>query len=479
MGSEWQKTTLGQIANESDGVVDGPFGSNLPASCYVPSGNPVIRGSNLSLGSTRFKSEEFVYVPDEVFEKLKRSECLPDDILFTKKGTLGQTGIIPRNSRFERFLLSSNQMRLRVNKKVADPNYIYYFVSSERSLEKIKRESEATGVPKINLKYLKSFEINLPPLEEQRRVVSVLGCLDNKIQLNRQTNQTLEQMAQALFKSWFVDFDPVIDNALAAGNPIPPELEQKAAQRAQVRAAAKVSQAKPDAHPHHHASELPQHLRELFPSEFEHTEALGWVPKGWEAGTVGNCFDVTMGQSPPGSTYNENGEGLPFFQGKTDYGFRFPTNRIYCTEPKRVANKSDTLISVRAPVGDVNMALEKCILGRGVAAARHKSGSISYTYYSMKQLEGHFKVFESEGTVFGSINQKDFKALAVIKPCEEVTDIFERLAKSFDEKIEAGTYSINELTKLRDTLLPKLISGELRLPEAETDAPSLTDEASV
>ena len=214
MGSEWPTVTLDDISRVGDhGFVDGPFGSNLPASCYTETGIPVIRGSNLSLGNTRFKGDEFVFVSDETAERLARSICEPLDIIFTKKGTIGQTGLVPEDSH-PRYLLSSNQMKLSVNREIADPLFVYYYVSSARSQAKIIRDSEATGVPKTNLTYFKSFPIPLPPLLEQRIIASHLGTLDDKIELNCRMNETLGSMARPLFKSWFVDFDPVIDLSL-------------------------------------------------------------------------------------------------------------------------------------------------------------------------------------------------------------------------------------------------------------------------
>ena len=107
----------------------------------------------------------------------------------------------------------------------------------------------------------------------------------------------------------------------------------------------------------------------LFPSAFQDSP-IGKIPEGWEVGTIDENFDLTMGQSPPGSTYNEDEKGIPFYQGRRDFGFRYPTRRVYCTAPKRFAKKGDTLVSVRAPVGDINMVEEKCSIGRGVAAIK-------------------------------------------------------------------------------------------------------------
>ncbi|EJL6275115.1 restriction endonuclease subunit S, partial [Vibrio cholerae] len=264
MGSEWSETTLGDIALGTDGAVDGPFGSNLPASAYTENGYPIIRGSNLSVGLDDFKDHEFVYVPEEVFQRLSRSECKAGDIIFTKKGTLGQTGLIRSEHRFDRYLLSSNQMRLRVDPSKAFPEYVYYWVSSQKAINKLIKDSECTGVPKINLAYLKSFPISLPDLGTQKSIVDVLGALNKKITLNRQINQTLEQMAQTLFKSWFVDFDPVIDNALDAGNPIPDELQHRALIRQEQRKAVRQGQAAAEKECEGFKP-LPNDVRQLFP----------------------------------------------------------------------------------------------------------------------------------------------------------------------------------------------------------------------
>jgi type I restriction enzyme S subunit len=162
--SEFLETTLGGIARkDKHGLVDGPFGSNLPASEYTSSGIPVIRGSNLSLGQERFRAKDYVFVSEQIANRIRRSLCHPDDIIFTKKGTLGQTGIVPRTEIYKTFLLSSNQMKLSVDTEIADPLFVYYYVSSPISRERILREAMTTGVPKINLEYLRKFSISLPP----------------------------------------------------------------------------------------------------------------------------------------------------------------------------------------------------------------------------------------------------------------------------------------------------------------------------
>jgi len=204
----------------------------------------------------------------------------------------------------------------------------------------------------------------------------------------------------------------------------------------------------------------------LFPDSFQDSE-LGEIPEGWEIGCVDDEFRLTMGQSPPGQTYNEVGDGVPFYQGRADFTFRFPKRRIYCTAPTRFAKAGDTLISVRAPVGDVNIALEDCAIGRGLAAARHRTESRSYTYLFMRGLVDVFARFEAEGTVFGSISKKDFQAIPCVIPPSTVVRVFERLLSPVDGRIEINERESRTLSALRDALLPKLISGEIRVKDAE------------
>ena len=264
---------------------------------------------------------------------------------------------------------------------------------------------------------------------EQHQIAHLLGTLDDKIELNRQMNETLEAIARAIFKSWFVDFDPV--RAKMEGR-LPTGMDAATAT--------------------------------LFPSAFQDSP-LGKIPEGWEVTTVGEEFNLTMGQSPPGSTYNEEEDGSPFYQGRKDFGSRYPTRRVYCNAPTRFAEKSDTLVSVRAPVGDINMAGEKCCIGRGLAAIRHKTGSRSYTYYAMQFLREDFALYEAEGTVFGAINKTGFQTLSQLRPSDGIIEAFEHLVYPLDQSIENNENQSRTLSQIRDALLPKLLSGEIRTKE--------------
>ena len=185
----------------------------------------------------------------------------------------------------------------------------------------------------------------------------------------------------------------------------------------------------------------------------------------WEIGKLPDEFTFIMGQSPSGSSFNEEKIGVSMFQGNADFNFRFPTNRVYTTEPKRFAEPLDTLISVRAPVGAQNMAKEKCCIGRGVATFRSKINPdwYTYTYYKLNFLMTEIKKFNDEGTVFGSISKSDFEKIEVIIPDNLTVENFEKLAKPVNDKIISNVNQIQTLKNLRDTLLPKLMSGEIRV----------------
>ena len=314
---------------------------------------------------------------------------------------------------------------IRGRPNVTDNDFTYYLTQWEevRSYA-VGQMTGTSGRQRVPVDSLDHLPVTIPPLPEQRAIAGVLGALDDKIELNRRMNRTLEAMARAVFQDWFVDFGPVRAKQEGREPYLPPELWA------------------------------------LFPGRLAPTE-LGESPEGWAVKLLGDCYNLTMGQSPPGNTYNDHGEGLPFFQGSTDFGARFPGNRKYCTAPNRIAEGGDTLVSVRAPVGAVNMAWEKCCIGRGVAALRHKSGSSSFTYYSTWAMQSEFQQYEQTGTVFGSITKKQFEALPVISPTESLVNAFESFTLPLEQRQRANTAESRALAAQRDALLPRLVSGEL------------------
>ena len=303
-----------------------------------------------------------------------------------------------------------------------DTRWAYY----ELQTHDINGLDSGSAIPSTSRSDFYNLQVKLPPLQEQRAIANILGTLDDKIDLNQRMCQTWEEMAQTLFKSWFINFDPV---------------------------RAKTEGSKPA---------LPLHLAELFPERLVETE-LGLVPEGWEIRTLESCFDLTMGQSPPGDTYNEEKDGLPFFQGRADFGFRYPNNRVFCTAPNRMANPDDTLVSVRAPVGDINMAYERCCIGRGVSALRHRSGSPSFTYYASEFLRPQLRQYDNGGTVFGSISKRQLNSLKIIEPPEMLIEAFDVYVVKIDKRIGTAIAENRSLVTTRDLLVPKLLSGVLSI----------------
>lgn len=321
-----------------------------------------------------------------------------------------------------RFWVNNHAHIVRGNNE-ADTRYLLYALLTAD----VTSYLSGSTMPKLTQGNLNRIPILAPCKREQEAIASVLGALDDKIELNRRMNETLEATARAIFKDWFVDFGPT---------------------RAKMEG---------------RAPYLAEDIWSLFPDRLDDDGK----PEGWIETTVGTEFNLTMGQSPPGETYNETGDGLPFFQGRTDFGFRYPVRRKFCSAPTRIARPDDTLVSVRAPVGDLNMAWEECCIGRGVAAVRHKRGGRGYTQYSMQFLQPAIARFEDSGSVFGAINKVQFERLRVISPPPELMDQFEATVQGMDDRIRSNTSETETLATTRDFLLPKLMSGEVRVKDAE------------
>lgn len=289
---------------------------------------------------------------------------------------------------------------------VANQNNDTHFLSYLLSTLKLGRFSGQSAQPGLSAKFLSNLVVKVPDLFTQQEIAGILSSLDAKIETNNKLNEKLEEMAQAIFKSWFVDFEPFKD--------------------------------KP----------------------FYETE-LGMIPEGWEVGSLSDIATITMGQSPCGTSYNENGEGIIFYQGRTEFGFRFPSIRLYTTAPSRFAEVGSTLMSVRAPVGDINMALLRCCIGRGVASIKSNCDCDSYIYYLMKSLKKRFDIYNGEGTVFGSVGRDTLRGMLITIPPSSVISDFEMNISKIDSRIKTNELESQRLASLRDTLLPRLMSGEL------------------
>ena len=201
---------------------------------------------------------------------------------------------------------------------------------------------------------------------------------------------------------------------------------------------------------------LQQQAMALYASMFLDNPALETT-----AGTLKDIADITMGQSPSGSSYNEDGNGEVFYQGRAEFGYRFPTRRLYTTEPKRMAEAGDVLLSVRAPVGDLNVAYERCCIGRGLGAIHGRNGYQSFVLYTMFALRPQLDVYNGEGTVFGSINRNALNDMPIDIPSEEAIAAFEAVVRPMDNMIRSNYEENCRLQELRDSLLPRLMSGEI------------------
>lgn len=427
MAGEWREIRVGDLVRQ--GALSISDGYRVRNEELGPDGVPFVRGGDIGDGWINTDTED--HIKPEFVHRIQAKLTRPGDAAFITKGTVGRAGWLRPEQPSVVFAPQVAYWRV-IDREILDPGFVFYLMRSyafQSALDGVKTHG-AMAADYVSISQQHDFRFQIPGVQTQRAIARILDTLDDKIELNRRMSATLEAMAHALFKSWFVDFDPV--RAKAEGRD----------------------------------PGLPKRLADLFAARIVDSE-LGEIPEGWEVGCVDDEFELTMGQSPPGETYNEIGEGLPFFQGRADFGSRFPTRRVYCTAPTRLARAGDTLISVRAPVGDINMATEDCAIGRGVAAARHRSGSRSYTYQFMRSLEKIFGRFEAEGTVFGSIGKKDFHAIACARPPRALVTAFATMLAPIDNRIDVTDRESRTLANVRDALLPKLVSGELRVQKAE------------
>ena len=287
---------------------------------------------------------------------------------------------------------------MRAKEGVSDPQFIYYLATSPsfRNIA-IKSMVGSSGRQRVQQSVLDELVLNVPPLEEQKKISLVLCALDQKIALNNEINDNLQQQAKSLYEEMFLN--------------------------------------NPDA--------------------------------DMVSGTLSDIATITMGQSPSGSSYNEESVGEIFYQGRAEFGFRFPTRRLFTTEPKRMAEPGDVLLSVRAPVGDLNVAYEKCCIGRGLGAIHSKTGDSSFMLYTMFALKPQLDVFNGEGTVFGSINRDGLSNLPVNIPSAEEIAKFEATVRPMDNLIRTNYEEICRLQSIRDSLLPKLMSGEIDVSDIQ------------
>ncbi|HHF0974456.1 TPA: restriction endonuclease subunit S [Haemophilus influenzae] len=446
--NDWKVITLADCASFQEGYVNPS--KNEPS--YFGGTIKWLRATDLNNGFVYKTSQTLT---EKGFLSAKKSAVLfePDSLAISKSGTIGRIGILKDYMCGNRAVIN-----IKVNENICNPLFIFYTLLNSK--EQIETLAEGSVQKNLYVSALSKVKLLLLDINKQKEIGYILNTLDQKIELNTQINQTLEQIAQALFKSWFVDFDPVRAKIQALSDGLSLEQAELAAMQAisgkTPEELTALSQTQPDRY-----AELAETAK-AFPCEMVEVDGVE-VPKGWELSTIGDCYDVVMGQSPKGETYNENKQGMLFYQGRAEFGWRFPTPRLFTIDPKRIAEQNSILMSVRAPVGDINIALEKCCIGRGLAALQHKSKSLSFGLYQIQSIKPELDLFNGEGTVFGSINQDNLKNIQIINPDEKFIQLFEKYLSSCDSKIMNNEIENNALKEIRDLLLPRLLSGEIQL----------------
>ncbi len=355
-----------------------------------------------------------------------------NDILFVRsngnKELVGRSLFIDKDIQA---LFSGFCIRARIVSDETDPGFCAYFTRTSQFKSAISSHA-GTNINNLNQGILGGVELPRFSLSSQQRVAAVLSALDAKIALNHRINSELEGMAKLLYDYWFVQYDFPLSAAQAAALGMP-------------RLAGKP----------YRSSGGPMVYHEQLKRE---------IPKGWVAKELSEIADIIMGQSPPGNTYNNDQNGVLFFQGSTDFGWRYPSPRQYTTAPTRIAKNGDILLSVRAPVGTLNLAPEECAIGRGLSALRSKSGSSSFLFQVLRNFEQVFARRNGDGTTFGSINRDDLRSLQLAYPsAEDLVGSFDRIVSETDALIFANHQQNQELTTLRDWLLPMLMNGQVTM----------------
>ena len=456
MANEWPTVRIEDIAEK---IAMGPFGSNIKVETFVETGVPVISGAHLR--GVRLEDGDFNFVTDEHAERMKNSNVFRGDVVFTHAGNIGQVAYIPPNSQYERYVISQRQFYLRCDLRKADPAFVSYFFHSSEGQHKLLANASQTGVPSIARpsSYLKTIELSLPPLIEQRAIAHILGTLDDKIELNRKQNETLEAMSRALFKAWFVDFEPV---------------------RAKMEGRWQRGQSLPG---------LPAHLYDLFPDRLVESE-LGEIPEGWEYIPFGSLLESTIGgdwgKDVPEDDHNQVVSiirGTDFPDVSSGGIGKVPTR--YTTTKKlasRQLQAGDIVLEISGgsptqPTGRSIFISESTLerFSNAVVCAsfcrrfqpkNSELGALAFMHLQHLYAVGGTWEYQNQSTGIANFQTTRFlEHEMVVAPSAALLRVFAAQANTLLNKMSSNE-SLS-LAQLRDTLLPKLISGELRVPDAE------------
>ena len=438
--------TLADLAAPvANAIVGGPFGSNLVSKDYVPTGVPVIRGQNMG---NKWVTGNFVFVSPEKASQLAANKARPGDLVFTQRGTLGQVSIVPAGS-YSEYVVSQSQMKITPDPNKADVNFLYYLFKTEEQQKYILNAAIQTGVPHTNLGILRKTPVSLPSVSTQRQIAVVLSAFDDRIDLFHETNVTLEAIAQALFRSWFVDFDPV---------------REKAEGREPEGLDAEVSG--------------------LFPSSFEESQ-LGPMPGGWKVSTLVEHIRAERGLSYKGAGLCSAEEGRPMHNLNSVYeggGYKYPGIKFYKGDFKdrHIVRAGDIIVT------NTEQGHEHRLIGfPAVVPEAYDNGIFSHHLYRLtirsespltRQVLYYLLMSPNvREQVIGCANGSTVNMLKIhgmeiprfVCPPATIARAFEDLTLPLRKQIELNVARAQALMTVRDVLLPKLISGRIRLTEAE------------
>jgi type I restriction enzyme S subunit len=412
-GEQFTDCVVQDVASpERNALVGGPFGSDLISKDYVSSGVPVIRGTNMGHG--RWVAGEFAFVTPAKADSLSANCARPGDLIFTQRGTLGQVALVPSKGS-DRYLISQSQMKLTVDEAKAEALFLYYVFSSAEQQEYIRQNAIQTGVPHTNLGILRNTPLTLPPLAEQKAIAAVLGALDDKIELNRRMNAKLEEMARALFQSWFVDFDPV---------------------RAKLDGREPVG--------------LDPPIAALFPDSFQDSKS-GHIPNGWEVVSLDELASIRGGKQlptedclPVGKFTVFGANGIMGYASKSTHaGFVIAFGRVgaYC--------------------GSVHWSLDSAWINNNASAIV----PLKWPAYVLQAILNIDFNSMRTGSAQPFISNSSIASANVLRPMPEIAEAFCRVIEPLRRQQADNDMQCHTLATLRDTLLPKLLSGELRVEE--------------
>ena len=470
MGSKWEKVRLGDYCIKIGSGATPKGGSSV----YTDTGNTYfIRSQNIY--NDGFNTNGLVFINDEAAFKLKNVEVQENDVLINITGdSVARVCIAPGS--FLPARVNQHVAIIRPKSNEFDSRFLRYFLSSTHQQALLLTLASAGATRHALTKgMIEDLQVPKPPLNIQISIANILEFFDKKIEKNNYQNQTLEKMSQTLFKSWFVDFDPVIDNALDAGNPIPEALQSRAELRQKVRNCA-------DFKP------LPAEIRSLFPSEFEETE-LGWVPKGW---SIVRTEDIALkiGMGPFGSNIKVStfvNAGVPIISGqhlKDPLLIDGDNNFITPEHAEKLKNsavyRKDIIFTHAGNIGQVSLIPEDSEYDRYIISQRQFFLRVNESKSSPYYLIHYFRSEKGQHALLSNASQvgvpsiarpsTHLKNISFLNPPMVLLKEFEKFSTPLFHRFSKNRKCGVSLTALRDTLLPKLISGELSLE----DLPDLT-----